>query len=482
MKRKQGIQILMAVIFLFLFHSVSADMGSILTSNAKVQEDSQKAIILHNSDEEILILGTDLKANEPANVVRFIPFPSEPTVQLAPKKAFESMAGIVKSHELKKLFYTKGGGPLTKNVEVHFSRKLGVHDITVIKINNASQFREWVNNFFKSKRIPIKKEYPNIEKIVTDYVSRGIQWFVFDYVNVTMETRMIQPVEYRFKSKELYYPLVTSNTFGGSGGIDLFMITPCTPCNLFPDCFNIGLGQMQATTSSELRYDELKNILPDASQFFSNKKIFIQMAQYWGSYQFSNDIFYDLSKGKPHAVWVEEESPGIAYNGFDRFDNSAVDYSWKTYETKDKSFSVRIPEGWQTTVPGKTQNGGTVQLFLKNDDATNIEIERFSDSKETSKQFIDALLNPVLKPPYEDFGQVDTTKVNWQKALKFEVKTQTFTKNGRKETGTDVIQRYVLLPQPEGFYVLRMESPLSIAQKHIVLFDKIVNSFAPNKK
>ena len=31
------------------------------------------------------------------------------------------------------------------------------------------------------------------------------------------EPRFIEPVAYRFKSKELYYPLKTSNTFGGQG-------------------------------------------------------------------------------------------------------------------------------------------------------------------------------------------------------------------------------------------------------------------------
>lgn len=48
----------------FWTQSVPADMGRILATDATVSEESQKAIILHNFDEEVLILGTDLKAGK----------------------------------------------------------------------------------------------------------------------------------------------------------------------------------------------------------------------------------------------------------------------------------------------------------------------------------------------------------------------------------------------------------------------------------
>lgn len=481
-KGKQEIRIIISLLFLLFSHSLWADMGSILTSNARVQEDSQKAIILHNSNnEEILILGTDLKADQKTSIVRFIPFPSEPTVKLAPAKAFKSAAELIKSHELMKLFYTKGGGPLTQGVEIHFSKKMGVHDITIIKINDAAQFRNWVNNFFKSKRIPQKKNYPNIEKIVKEYLSRGIKWFVFDYVKVDMYTHMIQPVEYGFKSKDLYYPLITSNTFGGHGGIDLIMITPCTPCSLSPDCFDMNLFGMQATTSSQLRYDELTNILPDAKQFFGGKKIFIQMAQYWGVYHFYNDIFYDLSKGKPEALWVEEVSPGVVYNGFNRF-NITLPEKLKTFQPKNKSFTVKIPEeGWENTVSNNPQTGETYKLTLSHSDNTTIEIEKKSGQSVTVKQFTDNLLNPPNKPPYEDFSLVDSVNYGTRKALKFEIKTRRSFQNGKKEVPTDVILKYVIFPQPKGFYVIRLEAPLIIAKKYSELLYEIASSFTPSK-
>lgn len=121
------------------------DRGRILTydTDADVRETSQKAIILHNFEEEVLILGTDLKADKNTGIIRSIPFPSKPAVSLAPEKSFEAVTALIKSHGLKFVEQTKGGQTSTKDVELHFNQKLGVHDITIIKINNSLGFRNW---------------------------------------------------------------------------------------------------------------------------------------------------------------------------------------------------------------------------------------------------------------------------------------------------------------------------------------------------
>jgi hypothetical protein len=57
-----------------------ADMGRVFvsTTGVTVSEDAQKAIILHNNKKEVLILGTQLRADRRTPIIRFIPFPSEP--------------------------------------------------------------------------------------------------------------------------------------------------------------------------------------------------------------------------------------------------------------------------------------------------------------------------------------------------------------------------------------------------------------------
>lgn len=77
-------------------HSAEADMGRIYATDAQVSEESQKAIILHSLEEEVLILGTDLKADKKTSIIRFIPFPSEPVVS---SKALPHAVGHVEERQ-----------------------------------------------------------------------------------------------------------------------------------------------------------------------------------------------------------------------------------------------------------------------------------------------------------------------------------------------------------------------------------------------
>ena len=98
-----------ALVFLSLILTIGlpftahTDRGSIYFSseNVKVSEEAQKAIILHNFEEEILILGTDLKAEKKIGIIQFIPFPSEPKVDLAPDSAFAKAAAMIKKYRLR---------------------------------------------------------------------------------------------------------------------------------------------------------------------------------------------------------------------------------------------------------------------------------------------------------------------------------------------------------------------------------------------
>lgn len=319
----------------------TADMGRIYVSNENVtvSEEAQKAIILHNLSEEVLILGTDLKANKKTGIIRFIPFPSEPEVSLAPKGVFEHAAAMIKKYDLKyqELFYSKGGEAeaKTKGVQLLLNRKLGAHDLTIIKVNDVSDFRLWVNNYFKNKKLPVKESYPEEEAIVNDYVKRGIVYFVLDFVELTKAPRFVEPVVYRFPSKQIYYPLKTTNTFGGEGSIELIIIAPSTLCspgngpfdpyssalykeenpeaqrpyNQRPYCLNLPV---KASTSALIVKEEndLEKIYPQhGDDFFGNQNAFIQVINYTGKYLFKNDVFVDIATGVPAAVGpIEEDS------------------------------------------------------------------------------------------------------------------------------------------------------------------------------
>jgi|APSaa5957512622_1039677.scaffolds.fasta_scaffold13903_2 hypothetical protein len=330
---------------------LNADMGRITTSDVTVSEDAQKAIIFHNLEEEILILGTDLKADKETTILRFIPFPSEPTVKLAEGKPFDRVSELMKKHNMVFLEYSKSGSSSSVPVEVTFSAKIGAHDVTVVCINDIAEFRNWVAGFLKSKGLSFEGDNRNVEYIASDYVKRNIKYFVFDLVEITHEAQFVEPIAYRFKSKKLYYPLKTSNTFGGSGGIDLIIITPRVLCDIGPfsqalyitdkekelarelareemaainpdyvsddwrysnryDCLE-PLSARASTTTELLRAD-VKSIYAPAVSFFDKKgSILMQLLRYSGKYDFNEDILIDITNAPQENIF---KSKGVDYS------------------------------------------------------------------------------------------------------------------------------------------------------------------------
>jgi len=462
-------------------------MGMIHATDAIVSEESQKAIIFHNDNEEVLILGTDLKASKNTGVIRFIPFPSEPTVRLAPDNSFETINILIRDHGLKFISYSKGGDPAPQEaVELRFHEKLGAHDIAVIKVNDASGFRNWVNDFFKKKGLPQKKEYPDIEGIVDDYIKRGIAWFVFDFVELTEKTKFIEPVAYRFKTKELYYPLKTSNTVGGIGDINLILITPRTLCNPFQPFSNcLGIQNMNASTSSQIEQAELKKILPDADSFFENKKLFIQLLQYWGKYEFEKDIIADISKGAPHALlywWGMDVARDHYFNfnfGFDF--HEMPHYFYQKYTPPGNYFSLQVPEEWQRTEYDLMKDYNQFELIIhapvfESMDYLTVTAGYYADEHKTPERFIYNLVNPEFKIQGEDYDLLKDVTVAGKKAQVLDIKTYRYPLPGMNGKRIEALKRVVTIPAEKGFFVFVFDSPSGIAAKYLPVFNDILNS------
>ena len=320
---------------LLVVPSAFADMGRVYVSTEGVQvsEDAQKAIILHNDREEVLLLGTEIRADRQTAIIRFIPFPSEPQVSLAPKDAFERLAQIVAKYRLQYVhtMHSKAPGASSSSiegVEVRLSTRLGAHDLTIIKVRGANAFRSWVNDYFRRKWLPRSKSYPKEEAIVADYVARKIDFFVLDVVEVQAAEHFVDPVVYRFASNALYYPLKTSNSFGGKGEIELFIVAPTTLCapgsNIFMDqgdqsinvqgnaegdCLNLPV---KASTSAMLVPEEhdLAAIYTEADAFFGGRPAFIQSIRYAGKYEFKDDILLPMPQGVQKALAAPQPYEG----------------------------------------------------------------------------------------------------------------------------------------------------------------------------
>ena len=301
------IRVLLGALLLtpFVARPAAADMGSVYGVDIGVREESQKAVILHNGEQEVLILGTDLQADTRGGILRFIPFPSAPSVSLAPAGVFDRVLELAHAHRLQFIEMTKGGSRAAP-VQLLLHQRLGSHDITLVKVKDAAHFRRWVNDFFAARKLPLRDAYPAVEEVVQDYVSRGIDYFVLDFVEVGTDPRTVDPVVYRFASKSVYYPLKTSNTFGGSGAIELFVVSPRTLCDPMESQFHPCLQLFErVSTSSRVTPAELAPIEPDAAAFFGTGNLYLQMLAHWGAYEFDRDLLTDPMGGVDEALEPE---------------------------------------------------------------------------------------------------------------------------------------------------------------------------------
>jgi len=284
------------LILVMAMNPLFGDMGAIVpVQDVKLKEPAQRAIIAHNGKEEILILGIDLDSPESTSILRFIPLPSEPIVKLAPEHCFDNLQKLVERYKLKYVVQYKGpfAGEL-EPIKLELHKKIGAHDITVLKVTDPSHFNEWVRNYFCKIGFSDIKLDTSIEGLVKDYIERRICYFVFDYVALKKDTTHIRPVLYKFLSKNIYYPLKTSNLFGGNGTIILFLFS--RDAHSF-----IGSGFM-ASTSAKISDVELRMISPDAWDLMRSNRIVMQAFKYSGKLKFKRDIFARVFTGMEELV------------------------------------------------------------------------------------------------------------------------------------------------------------------------------------
>ena len=191
-----------------------------------VYEPGQRAIILWNGEEEIMLLSTELRASQPTGILEVIPFPAEPEVKLGSFETFEKMQRLLFDKAMWRV--ASGGGvkvDLDNVAEVTFHEQMGAHEVAVVRVDQPQHFIDWVMAFLQNQDAVNPKIDPRFIGIVEDYLARGHRWFVFDSIDATNTIRSRQPIEYRFKSKSVYYPLQISTLEKGKTTVDLLLVT-----------------------------------------------------------------------------------------------------------------------------------------------------------------------------------------------------------------------------------------------------------------
>ncbi len=228
MKSDLIVSIIVVFMFLAAFYvpSVSADRGLIpVYPDVSVYEPGQKAIVAWNGREEILILSTDVTSTEQTFVVELLPLPSEPKVEAASFRSFETIQGLIWSEGVSLYSGRTLNDVKGSSVEVVFHEQIGAHDITVVKAADAAELVDWVEDVLEEGNLAQDFSLGDFEPVVEDYMGRGYRYYVLDLVEVLPDVRSVDPILYRFESDFLYYPLVITSPVPGDTEITLFLLT-----------------------------------------------------------------------------------------------------------------------------------------------------------------------------------------------------------------------------------------------------------------
>ncbi len=300
------LQIFAALIVTLIPSIARADRGAIVAvENVDLKEPAQRALIAHNGLEEILILQTDVQADKTAKVVEFMPLPSKPVVSLAAEDCFKALQELIEKYKLRYVIRYRGKNTeeqldQSSAVKLVVSEQLGPHQVSVVEVNDVDKFIEWVEQFFKKNDLGKPNLGGKLRKIVKSYLDDEIRFFAFDVITVTNEKKTVQPLIYRFKSADLYYPLRVTNLYGGTGTIELLMITPkdvSSPWSVYmmPDSgYSIVNGKIAYTfirsEMAEPNEGELRRIEPSIAALVNEEGPILRAVKYEGPLVFREDV------------------------------------------------------------------------------------------------------------------------------------------------------------------------------------------------
>ena len=249
-----------------------ADRGGFSPIGERVSESGQKAIIAWNGTHEILILSTDVSSSNESEVVEIMPLPSNPAVSKGEIQSFLKVEELVNTYLAiaSSRFYLsgrehKGGEEQTApKITMTFQEIIGVHYLTVVMAEEASELIQWLENFLEKEGYNKTLPY-NIEELLSYYMQNEINFFAIDIIKTNATVRTIDPLIYGFKSSKLYYPLRISTLFSGYTDASLFTITD----NALNDVSLVKEGFLKKV-QFQIKQETLAEISSNITQLFSS--------------------------------------------------------------------------------------------------------------------------------------------------------------------------------------------------------------------
>ncbi len=225
----------LSIFFFLIFSYADKGMLSLTRPGISLYTPAQRAIILWNRGKEVLILSTNLSAQEKTKVLEILPLPSIPEVKEGDFSDFEEVFQLIEENAPKgKDLLMKGKREEVFGVKVLFQKEIGAHNLTAVQVKDYEDFKTWLRSFLEGYSLTI--DFPKrLEYLIGRYLSRGIKVFVFDLVDLSEEENSLKPLIYEFKSKGIYFPLEISSLSSGRTEIQLFIFSSEIPAVWFSD-------------------------------------------------------------------------------------------------------------------------------------------------------------------------------------------------------------------------------------------------------
>jgi len=383
MNNKIGFCIALSLAFLISLPLISGDGGIIGPPQIYIQEKAQNAIVAWNGTEEVLILSVDIQSSEPTKVLRIIPLPSSPLeIKEGSFDSFTKLQDIMNEKLLEiwnhskrnALDYDQGGTP-SRNIEITFQDTIGVHNITVVKILNVTNFSNWATDFATSAGLAGITFSSKFQSMVEEYLEDNISFFVFDIIDTAEDEHSINPIIYRFKTDFLFYPLkITAASDVGEtyAQVNVFCIAKgLIKEEVFSDIsFYSNLGYYwydDLVYDINLTEEELNEIGPDIYNLFKDDPILMSY-YYYGRYSelggdivafeedfaspdfeiiAANEVF--IERGTKNAVNLTMRNKGNTQIRARLYIENGIEWLQHTWFSIEPSWYVTVNEGDETT-------------------------------------------------------------------------------------------------------------------------------------
>jgi len=226
------IPIISFCIILSSIHVVSADGGFVPFKDFDVEEPGQRAIIAWNGSREMMILSVDAIAEGQTSVVHIVPFPEMPHVSRGNASSFQRLeetlnwdpyGGYYGGNDGQSGGQGGGNGSGYTPYQLTSSRT-----IIPLHAESSEDVLAWVDGYILDNQGDEETHPDRFMEIIESYISKGIQDFIIDIVDLSENITTVEPIVYEFNTTSLFFPLEISSMIKGSSLIQLALIVDDT--------------------------------------------------------------------------------------------------------------------------------------------------------------------------------------------------------------------------------------------------------------